>query len=393
MSGSCTVLQRSRAGQAASGRLAAAGARSKGVILVSLAAVALLGAMARPASALSPLNVYRFYNMNNGAHFYTASDAERVSLWSNLSHIYKYEGAIWAVDSDSPYAKQPLYRFYNLKNGAHFYTADEQEKYRILTQLSDTYSYDGVAYRVSTQPVSGGLTVYRFYYRPLGSHFYTADPAERDYIRLKLTTVYTYEGTAFHVPTAPRAGYDPAGACSYADRWSSNVPRLRNPAYDPGIANDCCNFVSQCLHDSSGGKKPYDVSGTTEAFQWWTKKTLLGWDSTLSWVNCSHFYNYLMENPAGVYLATWDWDPETGYPQPTDSTNRSFIGDVVFYDWDGTGSKDHVGILVGSGRDNISGITGDLTDQHNTDRRHAIWHLRPYNARYRDTRVTLVRPL
>ena len=38
-----------------------------------------------------------------------------------------------------------VYRFYNKSNGSHFYTASETEKANVLANLSSTYSLDGVA--------------------------------------------------------------------------------------------------------------------------------------------------------------------------------------------------------------------------------------------------------
>ena len=41
-----------------------------------------------------------------------------------------------------------VYRFYNKKNGSHFYTASEAEKNRVLAKLSGTYTLDGPAFWV-----------------------------------------------------------------------------------------------------------------------------------------------------------------------------------------------------------------------------------------------------
>ena len=43
----------------------------------------------------------------------------------------------------------PVYRFYNTKNGSHFYTASEAEKVRVQSKLSSTYQLDGVAFYVA----------------------------------------------------------------------------------------------------------------------------------------------------------------------------------------------------------------------------------------------------
>ena len=144
----------------------------------------------------------------------------------------------------------PVYRFYNKKNGSHFYTASETERNNVLSTLSATYSLDGVAYSVNTStrptthrstasstrrtaptstrhrwprrtacrpicprptpttarpttsalaPPTGSQTVYRFYNKKNGSHFYTASEAERNTVLATLSAVYALDGPAFYV--------------------------------------------------------------------------------------------------------------------------------------------------------------------------------------------------
>ncbi len=55
----------------------------------------------------------------------------------------------FTINTLNPDNGTPLYRFYNKKNGSHFYTASESEKANVrLAKLSGTYSYDGPAYNV-----------------------------------------------------------------------------------------------------------------------------------------------------------------------------------------------------------------------------------------------------
>ena len=42
------------------------------------------------------------------------------------------------------------------------------------------------------------MTIYRFFNKKNGTHFYTASAAERDSVRAKLSSIYTYEGIAFY---------------------------------------------------------------------------------------------------------------------------------------------------------------------------------------------------
>lgn len=141
------------------------------------------------------LNVYRFYNLKNGSHFYTASVAEKNSIVANLAGTYRLEGVAYADNLSNPANSFPLYRFYNFRTGTHFYTASESEKNNVIARMSSTYRLDGVAYYVS---ITGGVPVYRFY-TSTGTHFYTASEAEKNNVIAKLSGSYRLEGVAFYV--------------------------------------------------------------------------------------------------------------------------------------------------------------------------------------------------
>ena len=49
----------------------------------------------------------------------------------------------------SPAAVKPVYRFYNLKNGSHFYTADSSEMLNVCNTLSSIYQYEGPAFWIT----------------------------------------------------------------------------------------------------------------------------------------------------------------------------------------------------------------------------------------------------
>ena len=142
------------------------------------------------------LPVYRFYNKKNGSHFYTASEAEKNNVQSKLSATYGYDGP--AYKASSAYTT-PLYRFYNKKNGSHFYTASESEKNSVIKNLGATYSYDGPAYNVTSGPAPGSAPVYRFFNKKNGSHFYTASVAEKASVLRGLSATYALDGPAFYV--------------------------------------------------------------------------------------------------------------------------------------------------------------------------------------------------
>jgi hypothetical protein len=141
--------------------------------------------------------VYRFFKKKTGTHFYTPSEAEKAEVIAHLSSTYRYEGIAYPVNPD--FNTQPLYRFFNKKNGSHFYTASAIERARVIANLSATYTYEGESYQVSTVYSLGKTPVYRFYNTKNGSHFYTTDEAEKANVIAKFSKTYTFEGAGFWV--------------------------------------------------------------------------------------------------------------------------------------------------------------------------------------------------
>lgn len=142
--------------------------------------------------------VYRFYNLANGSHFYTASEGERWNVISRMGKTYRYEGAAYSINTSNTANSAPLYRFFNTRTKTHFYTASEAEKADIQARLASTFSFEGAAYNVSLEP-SGATAVYRFFNLRNGTHFYTASEAERNDTVARLGYLYRYEGPAFYI--------------------------------------------------------------------------------------------------------------------------------------------------------------------------------------------------
>ncbi len=143
--------------------------------------------------------IYRFYNRLNATHFYTNSAAEREDVLKRLWATYTYEGVAFLVDPETDVA--PLYRFYNKKTGSHFYTVSADEKAQVEALYSATYTYEGVAFGVSAAAAPGKIPVYRFYNVRTGCHFYTASAAERDTVQATMAATFLYEGVGFYVST------------------------------------------------------------------------------------------------------------------------------------------------------------------------------------------------
>ena len=143
--------------------------------------------------------VYRFYNRKSGSHFYTASEAEKNNVVNTLSPTYSLDGVAYSINTAAAANNAPLYRFYNRQTGAHFYTASVTEKNNVQANLSAIYSYDGPAYNVCVTPLADAQTVYRFYNKINGAHFYTASEAEKNSVLANLSATYVLDGPAFYL--------------------------------------------------------------------------------------------------------------------------------------------------------------------------------------------------
>jgi hypothetical protein len=143
--------------------------------------------------------VYRFYNRVNGSHFYTASAIERSTVDASWPTIFTDEGVTFTVNTLNPANNRPLWRFYNVRTGAHFYTASDAERAMVNATWPTTFVDEGPAYNVSLTPATGSTAVYRFYNVVTGTHFYTASVAERDSVLANYRATYRFEGPAFYL--------------------------------------------------------------------------------------------------------------------------------------------------------------------------------------------------
>lgn len=143
------------------------------------------------------LPLHRFYDFQNGSHFYTDSDPEAAQV-NTASSAYTYEGIDSFVEGQQVTGTLPVYRFYNLQNGSHFYTTNQQEATLINDTEYTTYHYEGIAFYAYSSPAANSVPVYRFYDFQNGTHFYTSNQAEATQVNDTEYTTYQYEGIAYY---------------------------------------------------------------------------------------------------------------------------------------------------------------------------------------------------
>ncbi len=98
-------------------------------------------------SGVGVVPLYRFYNTHTDTHFYTASDEEKARVIATWPGIMRYEGITYGVLMAPAPGCVPVHRFFNRLTGAHFYTASDSE--RLGVQAAYAFlRYEGVAFYV-----------------------------------------------------------------------------------------------------------------------------------------------------------------------------------------------------------------------------------------------------
>ena len=142
--------------------------------------------------------VFRFYNDRTGAHFYTNSVAERDFVIARLPE-FGYEGPRFQAANQPAEGLSPVFRFYNARTGAHFYTISAAERDFVIDRLPE-FKYEGPTWYAQTQPGNNASAMHRFYNTQRGAHFYTIIQGEVDFVRGNLP-MYRYEGIAYYAWT------------------------------------------------------------------------------------------------------------------------------------------------------------------------------------------------
>ncbi|WP_258109828.1 amidase domain-containing protein [Alicyclobacillus sp. SP_1] len=130
--------------------------------------------------------------------------------------------------------------------------------------------------------------------------------------------------------------FDRLRAVRYADLWWNEA----NPSY-PQYGNDGANFVSQCLY--AGGMR-MSVLGSADSGGWWCQfargkgegvahvsSDSVPEPSSEAWNRPGRLYEHLTYHRGAV---------------PLSSSSDLLIGDLVFYDWTGSGKVQHVAMVT-----------------------------------------------
>ncbi len=159
------------------------------------------GATFMDQASITPatVGVYRFFDTQDGTHFFTSSTSERDQLLADRPDL-AFEGvginavSLSAADPDA----EPVYRFFSTSDGTHFFTSSAAERDSVEVSRPDL-TFEGVGFYEDRMQQPGDSAVYRFFDTIHGTHLYTADATERASI-LASRPDLTLEGVAFYAP-------------------------------------------------------------------------------------------------------------------------------------------------------------------------------------------------
>src|SRR5690606_37409236 len=75
----------------------------------------------------------------------------------------------------------PVYRFWSSRYRSHFYTSDQSERNKVISQYGSDWDYEGISFQVlSKDTCDTGIPIYRFWSDRYRSHFYTKEESEKN---------------------------------------------------------------------------------------------------------------------------------------------------------------------------------------------------------------------
>ena len=155
--------------------------------------------------------IFRFFNVENKAFFYTANVQEAEHILEMSSELkenvdewsYVLQGATFAAAHSYPDAVD-LHRFYNYQTGHHFFTVNEDEVRYIQKQIDEAawpFIYEQAAFKVypwdpNEDEDGNEIAVHRFFSPSLNRHVFTASPLEA--LLFQESGIWNYEGVGFY---------------------------------------------------------------------------------------------------------------------------------------------------------------------------------------------------
>ena len=146
----------------------------------------------------SPLPIYRFYNRKNGSHFYTATGSERDVVANTLTSVYTYEGPAYGVPATPGNGSRPVPLLQPQERHALLHRLDRRARSREVDALWHVH-LRGPRLQGEHRERPGRHARVSLLPQEVRHALLHCLEAERDNVRAKLSATYTYEGPAFYI--------------------------------------------------------------------------------------------------------------------------------------------------------------------------------------------------
>ena len=151
-------------------------------------------------SSTDDVAIHRFFDKTDGTHFFTASSTEASNLAATRTDLsYEGVGLHGYATADASPSSVAVFRFFDLNDGTHFYTASTAERDALVTNQSAAMKFEGIAFYENATPQAGDIAVYRFFDTNHGTHLFTQSASEKASI-LSTRPDLVSEGIAFYAP-------------------------------------------------------------------------------------------------------------------------------------------------------------------------------------------------
>ena len=143
--------------------------------------------------------VYRFFDTVHGTEFLTSTVQERNTIIASRPDLtYEGLGMTSIANPAGDTNAAPVFRFFNIQDGTHFFTTSASEAAGISATRADMTQEATTIYEHTTQQ-AGDAAVYRFFNINDGTHFYTNSASENASL-IQTRPDMVSEGVAFYAP-------------------------------------------------------------------------------------------------------------------------------------------------------------------------------------------------
>ena len=148
--------------------------------------------------------VYRLLNKKTGAYFYTAQEAQRYRLVTRSPATYSFQGPAFTADASATATNSSFFRLYSTKAKTYYFTGSTSVANRMLRTNRGLWKLDATLAAVSSE-ASAGPPVYLLVNKSSAAMYFTSSASMRTKLSHGTKAPFSYRGIAFYLGTSKEA--------------------------------------------------------------------------------------------------------------------------------------------------------------------------------------------